>query len=298
LLKNGRQYSTAAELKGEFVMENIMETSGVNESVAAEQMNNVDENITSTEELVETPTTGVEETPAAEEETKFDEKTESAFAKRLSAERQKIEQESSKKIAETESRLNELQQKWEATQQQQQKQTLTEAYQATVAQVAADYGADPAALLEIAETLIAKHPDVIEAQGLKAKEAEVLTQKQQQEKINADAMAFKANFPDVDINTIPAECWEKVDKGYSLTDSYQIYENKILKEKIAAQEKALQVKETNAKNAASSPGSVTGQGATTADYISQETFEQNKGDQNWIMKNLEKIQESRAKLKW
>ena len=281
-------------MKGVFVMENL-ETSGVNESVAAEQITNVDENITATEESVETPTTGVEETPAAEEETKFDEKTESAFAKRLSAERQKIEQEAAKKLAESESRLNELQKKWEATQQQQEKQTLTEAYQSTVAQVAAEYGADPEALLEIAETLIAKHPDVIEARGIKAKEAEVLTQKQMQEKITADAAAFRANYPDVDINKIPAEVWEKVDKGLSLTDSYQIYENKILREKIAAQEKALQVKEANERNAATSPGSVTGQGATTADFISFETFEQNRGNQKWVKDNYSRIQESRKK---
>lgn len=275
-------------------MENL-ETSGVNESVAAEQMNNVDENITSTEESAETPITGVEETPAAEEEPKFDEKTESAFAKRLSAERQKIEQEATRKLAESESRLNELQKKWEATQQQQEKQTLTEAYQSTVAQVAAEYGADPEALLEIAETLIAKHPDVIEARGIKAKEAEILTQKQMQEKITADAAAFRANYSDVDINKIPAEVWERVDKGLSLTDSYQIYENKLLKEKIAAQEKALQVKEANERNAATSPGSVTGQGATTADFISFETFEQNRGNQKWVKDNYSRIQESRKK---
>jgi len=275
-------------------MENL-ETSGVNESVAAEQMNNVDENIASTVESVETPITGVEETPAAEEETKFDEKTESAFAKRLSAERQKIEQEAARKIAESESRLNELQKKWEATQQQQEKQTLTEAYLATVAQVAAEYNADPAALLEVAEILIAKHPDVIEAKGIKAKEAEALTQKQMQEKIASDAATFRQNYPDVDINKIPAEVWEKVDKGLSLTDSYQIYENKLLREKIAAQEKALQVKEANAKNAATSPGSVTGQGATTADFISYETFEQNRGNQKWVKDNYTRIQESRKK---
>lgn len=189
----------------------------------------------------------------------------------------------------------ELQKKWEATQQQQEKQTLTEAYQSTVAQIAADYGADPAALLEIAETLIAKHPDVIEAQGIKAKEAEVLTQKQMQEKINADAAAFRQNYPDVDINKIPSEVWEKVDKGLSLTDSYQIYENKILREKIAAQEKALQVKEANERNAATSPGSVTGQGATTADFISFETFEQNRGNSKWVKDNYKRIQESRSK---
>jgi hypothetical protein len=191
----------------------------------------------------------------------------------------------------------ELQKKWEATQQQQEKQTLSEAYQSTVVQVAAEYGADPDALLEIAEKLVAKHPDVIESKGIKAKDAEALTKQQEQENILKDAAAFKKDYPDVDVATLPAEVWEKVDKGYSLTDAYQIHENKTLKEKIAAHEKAIQVKETNQKNAVTSPGSVTGNGATVADYISAETFDQNKGDQRWIIKNLPKIQESRKKWK-
>lgn len=275
-------------------MENL-ETSGVNESVAAEQMNNVDENITSTKESVETPVTGVEETPAAEEETKFDEKTESAFAKRLSAERQKIEQEAARKIAEVEATASDFRTKWEATQQEREAQTLDAEYRSTVSQIAAEYNADPVALTEVIEAVIAKHPDVIAANKLKAEQAQVLSQKQMQEKITSDVAAFRKDYSDVDINKIPAEVWERVDKGLSLTDSYQIYENKVLKEKIAAQEKALQVKEANAKNAATSPGSVTGQGATTADFISFETFEQNRGNSKWVKDNYKRIQESRSK---
>lgn len=281
-------------MKGEFVMEN-METSGVNESVAAEQMNNVDENITAAEESVETPTTGVEETPAAEEEIKFDEKTESAFAKRLSAERQKIEQEAAKKIADAETAASDFRTKWEATQKEREVQTLDAEYRSTVSQIAAEYNADPVALTEVIEAVISKHPDIIAANKLKAEQEQVLTQKQVQEKIASDAATFRQNYPDVDINKIPSEVWEKVDKGLSLTDSYQIYENKLLREKITAQEKALQVKEANAKNAATSPGSVTGQGATTADYISFETFEQNRSNSKWVKDNYKRIQESRSK---
>lgn len=275
-------------------MENL-ETSGVNESVAAEQMNNVDENITAAEESAETPTTGVEETPAAEEETKFDEKTESAFAKRLSAERQKIEQEAARKIAEAETTASDFRTKWEATQQEREAQSLDAEYRSTVSQIAAEYNADPVALTEVIEAVIAKHPDVIAANKLKAEQAQVLSQKQMQEKIASDAAAFRKDYSDVDINKIPAEVWERVDKGLSLTDSYQIYENKVLKEKIAAQEKALQVKEANANNAATSPGSVTGQGATTADFISFETFEQNRSNSKWVKDNYKRIQESRSK---
>lgn len=189
----------------------------------------------------------------------------------------------------------ELQKKWEATQQQQEKQTLTDAYQSTVTQIAAEYNADPVALTEVIEAVIAKHPDIIAANKLKAEQAQVLSQKQMQEKITSDVAAFRKDYSDVDINKIPAEVWERVDKGLSLTDSYQIYENKVLKEKIAAQEKALQVKEANAKNAATSPGSVTGQGATTADFISFETFEQNRGNSKWVKDNYKRIQESRSK---
>jgi len=186
---------------------------------------------------------------------------------------------------------------WDATQQHQQSQLLDSQYQAVIAKEAEKYGADPAVMLEIAQSLVSKHPSVLKAGQIEQELGQTRSQQQMQAQVNQSANEFKSAYPELDYSTIPQEVWDRCNKGYSLLDSYQIHENKALKEKIAAQEKAIQVKETNKKNAVNSPGSVTGQGATVADYISAETFEKNKGDQRWIIKNLSKIQESRAKWK-
>jgi hypothetical protein len=96
-------------------------------------------------------------------------------------------------------------------------------------------------------------------------------------------------------DTIPDEVWELTGKGKTLTDAYAIHHTKELKAKIAEYESKLQAQETNSLNASSSPGSVTGNGSAKGDYISFETFEANKGDQRWVIKNLSKINESRTK---
>lgn len=186
---------------------------------------------------------------------------------------------------------------WDATQQRQREQALDQEYQNAVKQEAEKWGADPDTLTQIANALASKHPSVLKSQQLELENGQIKSQQQQQAQINQSATEFKAAYPSLDYSTIPQEVWDKCNKGYSLMDSYQIYENKALKEKIAAQEKAIHVKETNQNNAINSPGSVTGNGATVADYISADTFEKNKDDQRWIIKNLSKIQESRAKWK-
>lgn len=186
---------------------------------------------------------------------------------------------------------------WDATQQRQKEQALDREYQEVVKQEAEKWGADPDTLTQIANSLVSKHPSVLKSQQLEQENSQIKSQQQMQAQINQSAAEFKAAYPSLDYSTIPQEVYDRVNKGYSLMDSYQIYENKALKEKIATQEKAIHVKENNQKNAVNSPGSVTGNGATVADYISADTFEKNKDDQRWIIKNLSKIQESRSKWK-
>jgi hypothetical protein len=186
---------------------------------------------------------------------------------------------------------------WDTTQQHQQTQLLDQKYQATANRLAEKWGADPATLRDIAQELANSHPAVQRLQQLEQENGQIKSHQQTQERINQDVAQFKAAYPELDYSTMPQDVWDRLNKGYSLTDSYQIHENKALKEKIAAQEQAIQAKETNKKNATNSPGSVTGQGATVADYISAEAFEKNKGDQRWVIKNLSKIQESRKKWK-
>lgn len=86
---------------------------------------------------------------------------------------------------------------------------------------------------------------------------------------------------------IPKEVIELQSKGKSLPDAYNAYLKATYKSKISAVE-------VNEKNAKSSTGSVKGNGNSTGD-ISQEVFEANKHDREWVIKNFSKITESRAK---
>jgi len=130
-----------------------------------------------------------------------------------------------------------------------------------------------------------------------------------QEKQNKDLQAFgafreafkEANGREFDI-TQDAQTYRDVKKeaettGKDMTDVFARYHNKALMARISEMEAKLQAQETNATNAASSPGSVKADGATTAggDYITQETFEQNRGNQQWVIKNFDKIMKSRPK---
>jgi hypothetical protein len=119
--------------------------------------------------------------------------------------------------------------------------------------------------------------------------------RQQQERQQKDFQAFFEAYPDIKPNQIPAEVWQEVQNGKSLVDAYAKHENTQLKTKLAEYEAKFKAQETNNANASSSPGSVTGNGENPADFISRETFEANKKDQKWIIKNLTRIQASRAK---
>lgn len=293
--------------------------SGVNaqssEPVAAEQeTTEVVESTESTEPIAEPEETGVDEgeqpeSPAAEDEPipEFDDKTQNAFAKRLAAERAKIEAEAQKSIRARDEEIarrfadqgikswDDLQKGWDTTQQIQQSQRLDQQFQQEVARVADQWEADPNALMQIVQSLVDKHPAVQKAGRLEQQTQELLTAQQRQDQVLRDVAAFKAEYPDLDPKTIPGEVLDRTNKGFSLLDSYRLHENSLLKEKIAKQEKALKAQTKNKENAVSSPGSVTGNGATVADYISKDTFDAKKSDQGWVMKNLTKIQESRAK---
>lgn len=119
--------------------------------------------------------------------------------------------------------------------------------------------------------------------------------RQQQERQQKDYQAFVEAYPDVKPDQIPPEVWQEVQSGKSLVDAYAKHENSTLKTKLAELEAKFKAQETNQSNASSSPGSVTGNGDNPADFISRETFEANKKDQKWVIKNLTRIQASRAK---
>lgn len=296
-------------------MENI-EATGVNEPVAAEQEVTAVNETTAEATSTETPT-GVEEeisSPAAEDEPKFDEKTESAFAKRLAAERAKIEAEATKKASEIEQALqardaevarrfgdkgittwDQLVSGWDMAQKQQQQQIVDQTYMQTIKKIADSYGADPDLLSQIVNEAVRFHPLAAKANQLEQQFGELQTEKQMKEKMDRDIADFRSVYPEVDAKTIPDVVWEKVNSGMALVDAYRVHENTVIKEELAELKKALQVQKTNEANAATSPGSVKGTGETADDFITFDTFEKNKANQSWVIKNYKRIIESRQK---
>lgn len=135
-----------------------------------------------------------------------------------------------------------------------------------------------------------------------------ITEKQRQEQERRQKMftEFFEAYPEFNdpkkLEEIPKEVWlkvyhpEKNPGGISMLDAYTRYENKLLKaekEKLQAQR---QTQQANTKNAESSTGSVKTPGATGG-FISREQFDANKGNMNWVQKNLDLIEESRKHWK-
>ena len=69
----------------------------------------------------------------------------------------------------------------------------------------------------------------------------------------------------------------------------------LLRDKVPELMQKINTNEKNLKNAQTSTGSVNSQGALPQEIISKDTFESNKHDRNWVIKNLTKISQSRSK---
>ena len=147
-----------------------------------------------------------------------------------------------------------------------------------------DKGIDPEIARELAEM-----------KKFKQQYEQEIQTKQQKEKQQRDFQEFLEAYPNVNASEIPSEVWQEVEKGTPLKLAYGLHENSILKAKLAEYEKGSKTQQINATNAESSTGSVTGNGSPNDGFISYETFEANKNDRNWIMKNFKQISESRAK---
>lgn len=112
--------------------------------------------------------------------------------------------------------------------------------------------------------------------------------KQQQEQQQAEYQDFIKRYPNVKPEEIPAEVWKVNASGVPLRYAYADYAQE-LAEKAEAKAKA------NAENAKGSMGSISGAGSTEPEFISRDTFEAKKGDRSWVIRNLSKINSSRAK---
>ena len=122
--------------------------------------------------------------------------------------------------------------------------------------------------------------------------------KLQQEEQNAKTLAmyneFLSAYPNLDEKSIPSEVWGTVAKGKSLLDAYISYENKTLKEQLENYKKLEQTQQANISTASTSTGSAKSNGSSS-EFITQETFEANRGNQSWVNKNYQRILESRQK---
>jgi hypothetical protein len=136
-----------------------------------------------------------------------------------------------------------------------------------------------------------------------AREAEIAkTQQEQEFKQRRDSMyieflnEFKDYGSEEKWKTIPPEVFAEADKwlktggreGRRLADAFARYNYT----KLISQQQAATANQTNA---ASSTGSVKGNGLPDSGYISKEVFEANKHDQNWMNKNYENIKKSMNK---
>jgi hypothetical protein len=150
-----------------------------------------------------------------------------------------------------------------------------------------------------------------EEKGLTPEEYEALqigmTQKQKAQQRQDDIneivkLSAKEGF---DPTQLPAEVLMKWEAGEGkLVDLYREHQGQI-KEKTVAEtisakdkriaelEKALGIQKINEENAQAAAGSVGGNGVAGTGFITQQQFDSNKSNPNWVMKNLSKITESR-----
>lgn len=133
-------------------------------------------------------------------------------------------------------------------------------------------------------------------EGKRFREETLAEKKAREEKKaeNKQYSDFLEAYPDVKAEEIPVEVWKEVKEGRNLTDAYTRYENKRLKDEMAKFQQQQQTQQANNQNAAASTGSVRTSGKTEG-FISQEEFDANKHNTNWVRRNLNTIEESRKR---
>lgn len=248
------------------------ETSGEFEQSAAETEYSEETTTETTEQdevSEESAETGEEEAAAEQGEEEQPEqveaqpndKVEKAFAKRLAAERQKIESEYRQQmeqqfqqlsplmqLAQTEARkygMNPIQ--WAQAVMQNQEQAYYRQLE--------EQGVDP--------RIIDQHPAVLQAkqmqEALKGKEQQL----SEKERFNQEAQELFETFPDVDAKNIPQEVWQLRDqKGLSLLDAYLRVNHKKMIEDTKAKTEQQTIANLRKKKEAST-GPTTGGAATT-----------------------------------
>ena len=139
-------------------------------------------------------------------------------------------------------------------------------------------------------------------QDISAKEAKTQTEQTQRARNSAMFTEFLTAFPEYGTEdkwgTIPKEVFAEAKKwadtngqeGSRLSDAFtrHLYNQTVRQQ---------QTQQANAANAGSSTGSVKGIDAPGVGFISRESYEQNKGNQDWMMKNFDIIKKSMGRWK-
>jgi len=157
-------------------------------------------------------------------------------------------------------------------------------------------GASPEVLSEIKQLKSELNELKGEREALKKAETD---KKTADEAFNKQVHEFGEKYPDVDLAKVGENPkFLKFVKGRTgtLAELYTDFVDFVgeTEKELETLRKTVEAKEANQKNAETSTGSVKGE-KPTAEFISFETFEKNKHDQRWVMNNLPKINQSRAK---
>jgi hypothetical protein len=155
-------------------------------------------------------------------------------------------------------------------------------------------GIDPDALKPLFDQWKESDPDLQEAKLMRAErnQTKALTDLNNELKDAGVDLQIK-DLSNEELSKLPNidKILEQVQKGHTLADAFFLANKKdiISRQAQTAQQEA--IKKITA-NGESSPGSLSAGGES--DFISQELFESKKNDRGWIIKNLSKIQKSRA----
>lgn len=217
--------------------------------------------------------TGVENEPADAGQVEsiveqFDERTETAFAKRLASEREKIQQEVYRQAqAEFYQQVEPLLELAEFEAQRHGVDPITwarniqanreQSYQQQLLLAAEEYGIDP----QMVNQLINNHPSIIQARQMEQQIRQRETEFQERERLQQEANELSQAFPDIDSAAITPEVLELRKKtGISLLDAYlrTNYKNMITGAKLTAEQAAVKALQNNAQT---SPGALGSEGA-------------------------------------
>jgi hypothetical protein len=130
--------------------------------------------------------------------------------------------------------------------------------------------------------------ELVEGKKFREKYTEAEQKSAERAKVESDFRQFTETFPDAKPEDIPTSVWADVNAGKSLVDAYTKYDNQTLREKLAAVEQAKQIEQQNLANAASSTGSVTGNGANVPTFFSKsqvDNMSQSEINKNWTAIN-------------